>query len=71
MQTVHVIWEAVKHERISDARELVGVVLTGWEDANKVVDALNAQDHHTGFLRNPYWKQEVDVLTLDDVVNPR
>lgn len=63
-RTVHVIWHHVRHPSISDAKEVVGVVLTGWQDAQAVVDKLIAEDDEPHWGRNNYWREEVDVLVL-------
>lgn len=65
MKTVHIIWHHVRHERISDDKEVAGVVLTGWEDANEIVSQLHRDDPDAGsYPTRNYWKEEIDVLTL-------
>jgi hypothetical protein len=47
--------------------EVVGVVTTGWQDADAIVDQLNARDPSGFGWQRDYWKKEVDVITKDDV----
>lgn len=66
--TAHIIWHAVPNDRISDAKEVVGVVTTGWQDADAVVEKLNSEDDAPSWSRRRnYWKEEVSALTLATV----
>lgn len=66
--TVHVIWHKVDHPRISDDKDVVGVVLTGYEDAQKVVDILNEHDENSPLFGNNYWREEFVVLTPENAL---
>lgn len=63
--TVHIIWYSIPNDRVRDMKEIVGIVTTGWMDADAIVDRLNSADEEKGFSwsRN-YWKEEVQTLTL-------
>jgi hypothetical protein len=68
MKTAHVIWHHERHDRISDAKEVAGVVLTGWQDADLVVDRLNEADTDRPLMGRNYWKEEFTVLTPENCI---
>jgi hypothetical protein len=63
-QNVHVIWHEIPHRDIRDHKEIAGIVLTGWQDANDVVNRLRAADPDG----DDYWKEEVPVITPSNAV---
>ncbi len=64
MNKVYVIWHHVASDRISDAKEVVGVFIGDWQEADKVVDKLNAEDPDRNSWSKcwNYWKEEVETL---------
>lgn len=64
--TAYVIYHLIPNDRISDAREVMGVVLTGWQDADAIVDKLNDSDpdRRPWSRRRNYWKEEISIIDI-------
>lgn len=62
-KAVHLIWwHDHSHRSIRDAKECVGVVTTGWQDADDVVARLNSEDDSKPLFGVNYWKEEIEVI---------
>lgn len=68
--SIYVIWKDVNDRNVAGAKEVIGLFVGAWEEADELVEKLNQEDGGviprglgSGYMYG-YWKQEPPTITL-------